>query len=161
MPPVPGPGFRGRFGPVLVGNLARQDQQPVPNCPGRSLGPDFDPLSVRIRFVAKTDPKPAPEAQPGARSTIQQPRVFRDSFCFVLGPPLSPGGSRGRVRTVSFLRPSGFRAAFGPDPGGVPVIGSRVHTSLGSTRGPGYRRTPQSRAPRLPGWRAPTVLTHV
>ncbi len=42
--------------------------------------------------------------------------VLTRVFNFVLGPP-SPEGSRGRVRTVSFLRKSGGWADSGPDPG--------------------------------------------
>ncbi len=40
------------------------------------------------------------------------PAVFKDAFDFVLVPP-SPGGSRGRVRTVVFLQKLGFWAGSG------------------------------------------------
>jgi hypothetical protein len=45
-------------------------------------------------------------------AAIHYPAVFKDAFCFFLVPP-SPGGSRGRVRTVVFLQTPVFWPGFG------------------------------------------------
>ncbi len=80
-------------------------------------------LKSRFQFpnISLTQP-PDRQAEVGDRCGRPQGvqvslAVLKAIFHFYLGP-LSPGGSRGRVRTVPVLKQSEFWAGSGPEPGG-------------------------------------------